>query len=161
MSMKVAIYPGFFDPFTLGHFNIVERASLIFDRVIVSLAEDSPKKGLFTIDERFSMIQESLKGFSNVTVEMFSGLLVNYVKSKQSKVLIRGIRTVSDFEYEFQMALSNKAMARDIETLFMMTEGRYSFLSSTIIKEVARLGGNFDQMVPPIVSIKLKEKYDR
>ncbi|MCB0308456.1 MAG: pantetheine-phosphate adenylyltransferase [Bdellovibrionales bacterium] len=159
--MKVAIYPGFFDPFTLGHFNIVERASLIFDRVIVSLAEDSPKKGLFTIDERFSMIQESLKGFSNVTVEMFSGLLVNYVKSKQSKVLIRGIRTVSDFEYEFQMALSNKAMARDIETLFMMTEGRYSFLSSTIIKEVARLGGNFDQMVPPIVSIKLKEKYDR
>lgn len=159
MSLGTAIYPGFFDPFTMGHFNIVERASRVFDKVVVAVAADSPKQGLFSSDERVAMIKEALKSTKNVEVEGFKGLLVNYVLEKKSIVLIRGIRTVSDFEYEFQMALANKVMSEEIETFFMMTDSKYSYLSSTIIKEVARLGGDFSQMVPPSVMNLLKAKY--
>lgn len=157
--MKLAIYPGFFDPFTMGHMNIVERAAGIFENVVVAIASDSPKQGLFTIEQRVAMIHESLKSLKNVTVETFSGLLVEYAKKKKSAVLIRGLRTVSDFEYEFQMALANKVMVSSIETLFMMTDSRYSYLSSTIIREVARLRGDISEMVPEPVAKLIKEKY--
>lgn len=158
--MRIAIYPGFFDPFTMGHYNIAERATCVFDQVIIAVAADSPKKGIFSVDERVDMIQESLQTNKKIKVEAFSGLLVKYAESRQSSVLVRGLRTVSDFEYEFQMALANKVMEQNIETVFMMTDSRYSYQSSTIIKEVARLGGDFSQMVPPPVARYLKEQYE-
>lgn len=160
IRIGTAVYPGSFDPFTMGHLNIVERAARVFEKVVVAVASDSPKQGLFTPQERVSMIKASLTSVKNVEVEQFSGLLVNYVLEKKSMVLIRGIRTVSDFEYEFQMALANKVMCQEIETFFMMTDSNYSYLSSTIIKEVARLRGDFSKMVPPAVMQYLKAKYE-
>lgn len=159
MSIRTAVYPGFFDPFTNGHLNIVERASKIFDTVVVAIAGDSPKHGLFTVQERLDLTKEVLTGVPNVRVETFSGLLVDYAAQKDAAAIIRGIRTVSDFEYEFQMSLANKVMHPQVETLFIMTDSRYSYLSSTIIKEVARLAGDVSKMVPAAVARRLKEKY--
>jgi pantetheine-phosphate adenylyltransferase len=155
----VAVYPGFFDPFTLGHLNIVERAVKVFDRVVVAIAEDSIKKPMFTSNERLGIVREILTQTPNVEVETFGGLLVTYLRKKHCNFLLRGIRTVSDFEFEYQMALANKDMAQDIETFFMMTEGKYSYLSSTVIKEIARLGGDISNMVPPLVAKRVKQKY--
>ncbi|MCI5073015.1 pantetheine-phosphate adenylyltransferase [bacterium] len=151
------VYPGFFDPITLGHLNIIERASQIYEQVIVAIAADSPKKSLITIEDRMRLVQDACSKFDNVAVEMFNGLLMRYVKSKPSHVILRGIRTVSDFEYEFQMSLANKKLESSIETVFMMTDAKYSFLSSTLIKEIARLNGNISEMVPEQVEKKMKE----
>jgi pantetheine-phosphate adenylyltransferase len=156
---KLAVYAGYFDPFTLGHLNIVRRADRVFDEIVVAIAEDSPKQGVFTCSERTETIRKIFKESKKIRVENFSGLLVNYMKSRDYNILIRGIRTVSDFEYEYQMALANKTLAPEVETFFMMTEGNYSYLSSTIIKEIARLGGDISSMVPPEVAKLMKEKY--
>jgi len=160
MTQDTAVYPGFFDPFTLGHLNIVERATQVFHQVIVVVAEDSPKKSMFLPEERMRIIKEIFKNSKKVKVDCFNGLLVNYLRKTNTKILLRGIRTVSDFEYEYQMALANKTMADDVETLFMMTEGKYSFLSSTIIKEIARLGGDITPMVPPEVVKWVNKRYE-
>jgi pantetheine-phosphate adenylyltransferase len=155
----VAVYPGFFDPLTLGHVNIVERAVRVFDRVIVAVAADSVKHSMFTPEERLEIIRETFPNNPKVVGDKFSGLLINYIKKSGAAVLLRGIRTVSDFEYEYQMALANKVLAEDVETFFMMTEGEYSYLSSTVIKEIARLGGDITHMVPQSVGARVRKKY--
>ncbi|HMQ10549.1 MAG TPA: pantetheine-phosphate adenylyltransferase [Oligoflexia bacterium] len=154
---NIVVYPGFFDPMTLGHLNIIERAAKIYEQVIVAIAADSPKKSLITLQDRIELAKNACTSFDNVDVEAFSGLLMRYVKSKDSHVILRGIRTVSDFEYEFQMSLANKKLESSIETVFMMTDAKYSFLSSTLIKEIARLNGNISEMVPQEVERKMKE----
>lgn len=159
MNKRTIVYPGFFDPFTLGHLNIVERAVKVFDVVVVAVAQDSPKRAMFSTQERIQMIQEVFQKREDVKVDQFHGLLVDYLKKKNSNILLRGIRTVSDFEYEYQMALSNKAMNENVETFFMMTEARHSFLSSTIAKEIAGLGGDVSQMVPQQVWQWIQRKY--
>ena len=156
---KTAIYPGSFDPVTNGHVDLITRASTIFDKVIVSVAHNYHKKPIFTTPERVKMLREATKGIKGVTVESFEGLVIEYARKKKVNVLIRGLRMISDFEYEFQMALANKTMSQHIETFFMMTDSRYSFISSTLIKEIARLGGSVDNMVPAIISAKLKDKF--
>lgn len=153
------MYPGFFDPFTLGHLDIVLRSSKIFDQVAVVVAKDSPKSSWFSFEDRIEIVREIFSDQPNVLVDSFEGLLINYAKEKGFNVLLRGIRTVSDFEYEFQMSLANKTMESSIETYFMMTDSKYSFLSSTLIREIARLGGDISQMVPKIVQQKIKAKY--
>ncbi len=159
MRHDLAVYPGSFDPFTLGHFNIVGRAAQIFDRVIVSVAEDSDKNAMFSPEERFEMISKIFHGSKSIEVDRFQGLLVHYLREKNCRVLLRGIRTVSDFEFEYQMALANKTLNDEVETFFMMTEGRYSYLSSTVIKEIARLGGDIGTMVPQEVVQYVRSKY--
>lgn len=164
--MRRAIYPGTFDPITYGHLDVIERGSKIFDELIVAVAESLPpigpkgpaKETLFTIDERLEMVKELTKKFANVQVECFSGLVVDYVRKKKTNVLLRGIRTVSDFEYEFQMALTNRTFAPEVETVFVMASQDYSFLSSRLIKEAASLGANLTSFVPPQVECRLKEK---
>ena len=157
---RFAVYPGFFDPFTLGHYNIVERAVKLFGQVVVAVAGDSPKSAIFSPKERLEMVREIFDGVPNVEVDQFQGLLVEYVRKRKIPLLVRGIRTVSDFEYEYQMALANKTLAKDVETVFMMTEGHFSFLSSTVIREIARLGGSVESMVPRQVASRLRKKYE-
>ncbi len=159
MSKNVVIYPGHFDPFTLGHLNIVQRACRVFGRVVVAVAEESPKKAMFSTEERFSMVQEIFQTNESVEVELLQGLLVDYFKEREGGILLRGIRTVSDFEYEYQMALANKTLDPRVETVFMMTDGAYSYLSSSVIKEIARLGGDVRQMVPANVLKQVEKKY--
>jgi len=146
--MKVAVYPGSFDPITNGHLDIIQRASKIFDKVIVSILVNSSKKPMFDMDERIELIKRVTKHISNIEVDCFSGLLVSYLHNKKANVIIKGLRAVSDFEYEFQMASMNNKLAPDIETLFMMTSNQYSYLSSSIVKEVAKLGGCLKELVP-------------
>lgn len=155
------IYPGFFDPFTLGHLNIVKRAEKVFERVIVAVSQDSHKHAMFTPQERFDMIQYLFRSSKHIKVERFDGLLVEHLKKRKGAVVLRGIRTVSDFEYEYQMTLANKTLSPEVETFFMMTEGHYSFLSSTVIKEIARLGGSVDAMVPKEIATKIQKKYEK
>ena len=157
MNKQVVIYPGFFDPFTLGHKNIVERALRVFGEITVAVAGESPKTSLFTASDRLEIAQQVFEKNPKVTVEKFDGLLVDYVKKKKANILLRGIRTVSDFEYEYQMALANRTLSPDVETCFMMTEGSYSYLSSTLIKEIARLGGDVSKMVPPPVLQRIEK----
>lgn len=145
---RVAIYPGSFDPFTNGHLSLVRRGLEVFDKVIVAVAKDSGKSPLFTLDERVQMIREVFRGQHRVEVEGFSGLLVEYVPSKGANTILRGLRAVSDFEYEFQMALMNRKLKPSIHTVFMMTDYRWLYISSTIIKDVARLGGVIEGLVP-------------
>ncbi|MBI5893219.1 MAG: pantetheine-phosphate adenylyltransferase [Deltaproteobacteria bacterium] len=159
MTKHIGIYPGTFDPITNGHLDIIERGQKLFDEMIVAVAE-SPRKGtLFSIEERVSMIKTATKKYKNVSVESFKGLLIDYVHKKNAGVILRGLRVISDFEYEFQMALTNRKLAHDIETVFMMTKEEYAYVSSRFIKEIARLGGNLKGFVPQNVSKKLKEKY--
>ena len=153
-----AIYPGSFDPITYGHVNIVKRALKIFDQIIVAVAINTTKQGTFTIEERLAMMQEVFKGEPNVEVVSFSGLLVDYVRTRSAKAILRGIRTVTDFDYEFQMALANKSLDPDVEQVFMMTEGKYLYHSSSIIKEIVSLGGSVQEMLPPIVEKRMREK---
>ena len=156
----VAIYPGTFDPVTLGHEDVIERAARIFDHLTVAVAEGvSEKKPLFSVKKRTDLLGEVLKDFENVRVESFSGLLVDYARRKNCRVLIRGLRAFSDFEYEFQMALTNRKMAPDIETLFLMPKEDYSYVSSSVIREVANLGGDFSQFVSHPVFEALTQEF--
>ncbi len=157
---RTAIYPGSFDPVTNGHVDIVERGLKIFDRIIVAILRNPAKEALFTVEERKKMIETSLNRNSNVEIAVFDGLLVDYAKKRNAVAILRGMRAVSDFEYEFQLALMNRKLNREIQTVFLMTGLRWIFISSSIIKEAASFGGNINGMVPPIVSRKLKEKFD-
>lgn len=156
---RVAIYPGSFDPVTNGHVDIVQRGRTLFDEIIVAILHNPNKKGLFSIDERMDMLKESMKGISGISFDTFSGLLVDYANQSGANAILRGMRAVSDFEYEFQMALMNKKLNRDIQTVFLMTGLRWIFTSSSIIKEAAQFGGDISDMVPPVVNQKIIEKY--
>ena len=147
---NIAVYPGSFDPVTNGHLDIIKRAARVFEKVYVAILTNSSKSPMFTVDERVAMIRRSVEelGIKNVEITAFSGLLVDFVAEKNANVIIKGLRAVSDFEYEFQMALMNHKLLRDVETLFMMTSNKYSYLSSSIVKEVARYGGNLTGLVP-------------
>ena len=155
---RTAIYPGTFDPVTYGHIDIIERASRSYDKVYVAVAHSPEKKPLFGVKERISMLKEATSRLDNVTVEDFDGLVVDHAKKKKSRVVVRGLRMISDFEFEFQMALTNRKLAGDIETVFMMTNENYSYLSSKLIKETASLGADVSGFVPPVVAKKLREK---
>jgi pantetheine-phosphate adenylyltransferase len=155
---RVAIYPGSFDPLTSGHVDIIERGARIFDSIIVAILANVEKTPLFTEKERVSIIREVFKGNSNVQVETFDGLLVDYAQRKHASVIVRGLRAVSDFEYEFQMALMNRHLAPGIETVFMMPAEQYTYISSRLIKEVFALGGAVEGLVPPVVEEQLRQK---
>ncbi len=142
----------------MGHFDVVSRATEVFDEVVVAVAKDSPKASWFTFPERFEMVSEIFRGKKNVKVDSFDGLLIDYMRKSNQKTLLRGLRTVSDFEYEFQMALANKTLDSNVETLFMMTDSKFSYLSSTLIREIARLGGDVSMMVPAVVGQNIKKK---
>jgi pantetheine-phosphate adenylyltransferase len=146
--VKIAVYPGSFDPITNGHLDIIKRASRVFDEVIVAVLVNPDKKGLFDINERVELIQKCIGGLRNVKVQSFSGLLINFMKTVDAKVIIKGLRAVSDFEYEFQMALMNNKLDPSIETVFMMTNAKYSYLSSSSVKQVAMFGGCIKGLVP-------------
>jgi len=156
---KVAIYPGSFDPLTYGHIDIVERALEIFDKVILAIAHDAEKRPLFTVGERVEMAKTIFKDNPNVIVDSFKGLLVNYVEKTNAKVILRGLRATSDFEYEFHMASMNRSLNTHLDTLFMMTSKDYFFVSSRTIKEVAKLSGAVEGLVPDLVARRLKEKF--
>jgi pantetheine-phosphate adenylyltransferase len=158
MKRKVAIYPGSFDPFTNGHINIIERGMKVFDKVIVAVAHNTSKETTFTFEERVNIIHEIFHDRPEVKVDYFQGLLVEYARKIGTNIVLRGMRTVSDFEYELQMALSNKTLYPELETIFMVTEGAYSYISSSLIKEIITLGGSAKEMVPEIVEKKLREK---
>jgi pantetheine-phosphate adenylyltransferase len=156
---STAIYPGSFDPVTYGHLDIIERGLEIFDRIVVTILCNPSKKTLFSLEERRTMLEECLAGKANVEVDASHGLLVDYVAGRNEHVILRGMRAVSDFEYEFQMALMNRKLNREIQTVFLMTGLRWIFTSSSIIKQAARFGGDVDDMVPPEVSRRLREKF--
>ncbi|MEP6782792.1 MAG: pantetheine-phosphate adenylyltransferase [Acidobacteriota bacterium] len=155
---RIAIYPGSFDPLTSGHVDIIERGSRIFDQIIVAILSNVEKKPLFSEQERLEVIRDVFKGRDNVQAETFSGLLVDYAQQKKASVLVRGLRAVSDFEYEFQMALMNRHLAPGLETVFMMPAEQYTYISSRLIKEVFTLGGDVTGLVPPIVEDRLRAK---
>ncbi len=163
MSQKnrIAIYPGSFDPLTNGHIDIIERALEIFDKVIVAVLNNPSKKALFTMDERVQMIKQSFNGKSSIMVDSFGGLLVDYAKMKGAVAIIRGMRALSDFESEFQMALMNRKLNKDVQSVFLMTGFRWIFTSSSIIKEAAQFGGDISDMVPKPVMVKMLEKFPK
>jgi pantetheine-phosphate adenylyltransferase len=159
MSSKVVIYPGTFDPITNGHISIISRALKVFDRLVIAILNNPQKLPLFSMEERIQMIREVLKDQRHVEVDSFNGLLVDYVIQKKTNVVIRGLRALSDFEYEFQMALMNRKLNREVQSIFLMTDYKWFYTSSTIIKEAASLGGDVSGLVPPIVCKKLKHKF--
>jgi len=159
MNKKTAVYPGSFDPITYGHLDIIERGLEVFDEIVIAVARNSEKKSLFSTAERIHHIEETIGDNPNVTVDTFDGLLVDYVLSKGAKVILRGLRAVSDFEYEFQIAQMNHNLKNEVETLFMMTSVPYGYLSSSIVKEVASLKGPVESLVPPVVRQALNEKF--
>ena len=162
MSSPVAVYPGTFDPLTYGHVDIIQRALCIFDHLIVAIANNPEKSPLFSIPERSELIEKAVKDLApRITVDSFNTLLVEYVKSKNASVIIRGLRALSDFEYEFQMAIMNRDLDKTVETVFMMPNVRYSFVSSRLVKEVFQFGGDISALVPSHVSEALKAKYPR
>jgi pantetheine-phosphate adenylyltransferase len=154
-----AIYPGTFDPITMGHVNIAEKAAALFDEVILGVADYTGKQTLFSISERIELCRESVSHIKGVTVQPFSGLVVDFAKSLECKIMIRGMRAVSDFEYELSLALTNKKIAPDIETIFLVPSLRYMYLSSTMMKQLAELGGNLQDFLPPSVITALQNKY--
>lgn len=156
--MRTAIYPGSFDPLTNGHLDLIQRATKLFDQVVVGVARSESKNPLFTLSERLALVEQAVRKMPNVTAETFDGLLVDYVAQRGGQAVIRGLRAVSDFEFEFQLALMNRKLNEQVETIFMMPKETYTFLSSRIIKEVARLGGDISGFVPRHVSDALAKK---
>jgi pantetheine-phosphate adenylyltransferase len=154
----IAIYPGSFDPITNGHLDLIERGAALFDKLIVAILRNEEKRALFTVDERVDMLREATRGFSNVEVASFDGLLVDYAARCGASVILRGIRAVSDYEYELQMALMNRRLCPEIETVFLMAGEAHSFISSRLVKEVIRLGGKLSGLVPPFVEGRLRER---
>lgn len=161
LSEKIAVVPGSFDPITNGHLDIIKRAADVFDIIYVAVLNNSSKKPLFTIDERIGLISEVTKDISNIRIESSSGLLIDYARAKNAKAIVRGLRAISDFEYEMQITSMNKFLNESIETFFIMTKNQYSFLSSSIVKEVAQYGGTVTGLVPEIVEKALLEKFDK
>lgn len=157
--MRTAIYPGSFDPVTNGHLDVLTRATNLFDRVIVAVAKNEAKRPLFPLRERVKMVKEAVRHLPTVEVEAFDGLLVSYVESRSAKAVVRGLRAVSDFEFEFQLALMNRKLNEGIETIFMMPKDTYTFLSSRIVKEIAQLGGDVSPFVPEHVRMALAGKF--
>jgi len=155
---RTAIYPGSFDPLTNGHLDVIQRAARLFDRVIVAVAENDSKHPLFTLGERVALVKQAVTKLPNVQTDSFDGLLVEYVAARQAQAIVRGLRAVSDFEFEFQLALMNRKLDENIETIFMMPKDTYTFLSSRIVKEIARLGGDVRAFVPAHVQLALKKK---
>ncbi|MEA5617760.1 pantetheine-phosphate adenylyltransferase [Cronbergia sp. UHCC 0137] len=157
----IAIYPGSFDPITLGHLDIIQRGSRLFEGVIVAVLRNPNKMPLFTVQQRIDQIRLSTKHLPNVEVDSFDGLTVNYAKIRQAQVLLRGLRAVSDFEIELQMAHTNKTLSTQIETVFLATSNEYSFLSSSVVKEIARFGGSIDHLVPPHIALDIYQCYNQ
>jgi pantetheine-phosphate adenylyltransferase len=159
--MRRIVYPGTFDPITNGHIDVVGRALQLFDEVVLAIAADSTKKPLFSLEERKAMAEQALASFgAKVRITAFNGLLIDFVRKENSRAILRGLRAISDFEFEFQMALMNRKLNDSIETLFLMPRGAYTYLSSTIIKEIGRLGGDLSAFVPKGVAEALREKYN-
>ena len=155
------MYPGSFDPITNGHLDIIERGLSVFDEVIIAILVNLDKSPLFTVDERVALIRDTYKGDPRVRVDTFSGLLVHYAEKVGARVIVRGLRAISDFEYEFKMALMNRRLSPDLETVFMMPAEHYSYVSSRLVKEVFQLGGTVSELVPPVVERRLRDKYGR
>jgi pantetheine-phosphate adenylyltransferase len=158
MKTSHAIYPGSFDPVTNGHLDLIERGTKIFDRLVVAVLRNSEKEPLFTTAERVEMLREVTKQWENVEVDVFDGLLVEYARQRKAQVILRGIRAISDYEYELQMALMNRKLEPSIETVFMMPAEAYSYLSSRLVREISQLGGTIHGLVPPIIEERLKKK---
>lgn len=161
MAKKIAVYPGSFDPITNGHLDIIKRTRPLFDKIIIVVNDNPLKKFLFTAKERVEMIREVLNAFPGLEVESFRGLLVHYANKKGARFIIRGLRALSDFEYEFQMDLMNRKLNPQIQTVYLMTHQSYSYLSSSIIKEIIRLGGDTPSLIPDVVRKRLQEKFDK
>ena len=161
MKKKIAVYPGSFDPITNGHLDIIQRGLEVFEEVIIAVALNSEKRGLFSIQERMDIIREAVGDDPRIKIDTFQGLLVDYVVGKGARVILRGLRAVSDFEYEFQIAQMNRTVENQVETLFMMTSVPYGYLSSSIVKEVASLHGPIDSFVPPAVKQALERKFPK
>jgi pantetheine-phosphate adenylyltransferase len=159
MNSVIAVYPGSFDPVTNGHLDLIERGSKIFQRLIVSVLRNQEKEPMFEIEERLEMLRQTTSAWPNVEVDAFNGLLADYARHKEARVILRGIRAVSDYEYELQMALMNRKLAPQVETVFMLPAEAYSFLSSRLVREVARLGGSLRGLVPPSVEQRLKKRF--
>lgn len=157
--MRKALYPGTFDPITLGHLDIIKRALKLFDHVVIGVAHNYEKKPLFSPSERVEMLKQATKGIKNITIKDFNCLAVDFARKVNASVLIRGIRMFSDFEYEFQMALTNRKLAQDIETIFLMPSESYSYISSKLLKEISSLGGDVSCFVPPFVKNRLSTRY--
>src|SRR6476660_4341754 len=155
---RLAIYPGSFDPLTNGHVDIISRGARLFDRVVVAILLNAGKQPMFTVDERVAIVREVFADTPNVEVDTFQGLLVEYAKQRRANVIVRGLRAVADFEYELQMALMNRHLSEDLETVFMMPAEQYTYVSSRLIKEIAALGGSLTGLVPPIVEARLARK---
>jgi len=158
LNPRIAVYPGTFDPVTLGHVSLARRGARTFETVVFAIAKSSPKKTLFSIDERVELATEAFKNFDNIVVEPFDGLLVDYVQRRGAGTILRGLRAVSDFEYEFQMALMNRKLARELQTVFLMTDYKWMYLSSSIVKDVACNGGNIRTLVPDCVITPLYKR---
>ncbi|HVA65639.1 MAG TPA: pantetheine-phosphate adenylyltransferase [Elusimicrobiota bacterium] len=157
--MELAVYPGSFDPITLGHLDLVRRAKRIFGAVVVAVLDNASKRHSFDLDERVEMARAATKGIAGVSVDTFSGLLADYMKAKKAHVLIRGVRVVSDMDYEFQLAFFNRRLSPAVETVFLMPDEKYTYLASSMVKEVARLGASADAFVPPLVARRLRRKF--
>jgi pantetheine-phosphate adenylyltransferase len=157
--MKIAVYPGTFDPITYGHLDLIKRGIKIFDKLVVAVLFNSSKTPLFSIEERKNMIQEATNGLGDIEVDSFEGLLIDYVNKKNARVILRGLRAISDFEYELQIASINRTLKKEVETLFLMSDNRHSFISSKMVKEVARYGANVKDLVPENVSKELRKKF--
>lgn len=155
---RVAIYPGSFDPITLGHLDLIERCSKLTDKVIVAILRNEDKQPLFTVEERMEMLDEVIRTYPNVSVDSFDGLLVDYASERGATMILRGIRALTDYEYELPMALMNRRLRPEIETIFLMAGEAYAFISSRLVKEVIRLGGNISGLVPPTVEVRLKNR---
>ena len=159
--MRSAIYPGSFDPVTNGHLDVVERARKLFDEVIVAVAHNDEKEPLFPLQERLDLLHQTVGRIDNIRIAQFEGLLVEFARTQKASAVIRGLRAVSDFEFEFQMALMNRKLEGSVETMFLMPKEEYTYLSSRLVKEIARLGGDVSQFVPPIVAKALAKKFSR
>lgn len=157
--MQIGIYPGSFDPLTCGHLDIIKRATQLFDKLIVAIARNSEKSPLFSVEERLAMLEECCKDISKVEITSFDGLLAEYCRKNNISFIVRGLRAIVDFEYEYAIALMNKELAPSVETIFLMSKSEFSFVSSKMVKEVASYGGDISRLVPPFVNSKLKEKF--